>query len=231
MKKFLVLLVMFLFIFTIASCGKEDDKGNGGGASGGGSGGGTPTDVDMALDAKFKGLCEGKSIYLTTCGQSDMDTVQLLMENSDPDGEHLGFSPDDRPTGKPQDVTTDPTIVFNDEGCPKDAVIFLVTGTSQKGLGQAKVDKASELKRAKDFADLAKKGAITLIVLHVGGEARRGDLSDDIIAAAIEGASLVLIVDSGNADGFFTQKCGTTPLYRYSKIAKMTSAFITLFNF
>ena len=44
-----------------------------------------------------------------------------------------------------------------------------------------------------------------VLIMHVGGEGRRGSLSDLFIDAAAPYADDMIVVDGGNADGIFTK--------------------------
>ncbi len=94
---------------------------------------------------------------------------------------------------------------------PKDLAsaktLILVLGASLKGLGAAGLDTPKEKARVASLLAEAKAKDIPVLLLHLGGEARRGDLTDEMAAAYLPSARLVLVVKSGNKDGLFTRIC------------------------
>jgi len=94
---------------------------------------------------------------------------------------------------------------------PKDLenmkTIVLVLGASSKGLGAAGLDLAKEKERVNLVVEEAQKKNIPLLCLHLGGEARRGPLSDELISAFLPFAKMAIVVKSGNKEGFITKIC------------------------
>ena len=82
--------------------------------------------------------------------------------------------------------------------------IIMVLGGSSKGLGAAGISIDEELRRAQALVTRARELNMKIIVLHIGGSARRGALSDDFIRFAVPRSDLTLIVSGGNEDGLFT---------------------------
>jgi hypothetical protein len=100
--------------------------------------------------------------------------------------------------------------------------LILVVGGSTKGLGAAGVSADAELDRAKAVIAEGKKLGMTIIGLHVGGEARRGELSDKFIQAAIPACNYVIVVAEGDKDGFFEKLCGAKiPLDKVERLNKV----------
>lgn len=85
--------------------------------------------------------------------------------------------------------------------------LALVLGASLKGLGAAGLDVDKERERVRALAAEARKRNIPILCLHLGGEARRGQQTDDFMAEFLPLARLVIVVKSGNSDGFFTKIC------------------------
>ncbi|MBN1408188.1 MAG: hypothetical protein JW956_10380 [Calditrichaceae bacterium] len=83
--------------------------------------------------------------------------------------------------------------------------LILVSGGSTKGLGAAKIDKEQEYERVEDLIKAAKKLDVKIILLHVGGKSRRGPLSDYFNQLVAENADHMVVVVSGNDDGYFTK--------------------------
>lgn len=85
--------------------------------------------------------------------------------------------------------------------------LALVLGVSLKGLGAAGLDAEEEKKRVQSLIEEAKKRTIPLLCLHLGGEARRGQVSDEIITTFLPYAQMAIVVKSGNKDGLFSRIC------------------------
>ena len=51
----------------------------------------------------------------------------------------------------------------------------------------------------------AEEADMTIIVAHIGGSSRRGELSDGFISAVSPKADYLLVVAGGDDDGLFTQ--------------------------
>lgn len=205
MKKLLFSLVLVLGLFMMAGCEPKNED---------------PDDdddevtLDVALDSAWLNYVSGKEVYLTTVGQADVDIVENIMLMAEIDE---------------ADYTKE--ALLQASAVPEGAVVLLVTGSSAKGLGAAGTDVNAENVRAQAFATRASNDQITLITLHVGGAARRGSLSDNIITSACSPTDLILVVTSGNQDKFFNGLAGTTvPLHEYSTAGKVIDAFKTLFG-
>jgi len=177
------------------------------------------TEVDLVLDDDFKGIATG-NIYLTTVGQVDIDIVESLLND-----ETIGAGVSESEYTRQDDLTAaDLTGTL--------PVVLLVTGTSSKGLGAAGTDVDGEKSRGEAFAQKADDGEIILVVIHVGGSSRRGALTDPILNAVCPSANIILVVETGDHDGIFTNLStdNNVPLYLFSKSSKMVDAFKTLFD-
>lgn len=97
--------------------------------------------------------------------------------------------------------------------------VILVAGASSKGLGAAKADPKAEETRVKKLIAAARKAKLPVIVFHVGGEARRGVLSDPFSKIAAEGGETIVVVKGGDEDGFF-KKIAAGNKARYVPIEK-----------
>ena len=87
--------------------------------------------------------------------------------------------------------------------------LILVLGASLKGLGAAGLDMNEEINRVKTLLAACESRNIPIICLHLGGQSRRGELSDKIINLFLTQAGLALVVLSGNQDELFTKICQT----------------------
>jgi len=210
MKKLWLLLSVIVLGFALVSCG-GDDKDKDPNPNGG------EKQLDVELADTFKSFAKNKEVYLTTVGQADIDIVQNILENA-------------------AGLVEDQDFIRNHEltayQVPFGSVVFLVTGTSSKGLGAASTDVQAEKNRATAFVNKANAGQISIVLLHVGGEARRGSLTDPILNVACPGADLMLVVADGDQDNLFTNfsKNNNIPLYLFSKATKMVPAFAKLFE-
>ena len=101
--------------------------------------------------------------------------------------------------------------------------MILVLGGSSKGLGAAGISAQAELDRTKALIAEAKKQGFKIIGLHVGGEGRRGDLSDKFLTDTVPACDYVIVVADGNKDGLFTKLTGNgkIPLDSVEKITKV----------
>ncbi len=101
-------------------------------------------------------------------------------------------------------------------------MIIAVVGGSSKGLGAAGIDKEQELSRSKALIKEVKELKVNLLVMHIGGEARRGALSDAFLDAVVPYADHLIIVESGNPDGYFNKMSEEykIPLQSVEKIAE-----------
>ena len=71
MKKIFLLIFTLTLIFGLVGCKpkeeeQKDEKPN--------------VELDLDLSADFAGLCKDRKVYLTTLGQSDIDTVINIIE-------------------------------------------------------------------------------------------------------------------------------------------------------
>ncbi len=99
------------------------------------------------------------------------------------------------------EITYDPVVSSETIGEAK--TIVIAAGASTKGLGAAGIKPEEELERAQAIVDYAKANDIKIVVAHLGGSSRRGDLSDQFISIAVSEASGLIVVANGNEDGYF----------------------------
>lgn len=202
MKKIITYALMLLMVLSLAACG--EGSGN--------NGGGSQVTEDVTVSGYT--VAPEKTIYLTTIGQSDFDTVLGVFDRA----------------GKAEaDIVANNVLQASD--VEAGSVVFIITGSSTKGLGSAGTDIGKENTRATEFALAAKNGQFEIVVLHVGGEQRRGDQADPIIRTVTPEASLIMVVSTGNADGLFNSLAGeNTSVYSYSRSTKMVDSFKAIFG-
>jgi hypothetical protein len=99
--------------------------------------------------------------------------------------------------------------------------LAIVVGASLKGLGAAGLDMDKERARVAGLVAEAQKKNIPLLCLHLGGQDRRGQQTDDLISEILPLAKMAIVVKSGNHDGIFTKICQSKniPLVEVEKTA------------
>jgi len=127
-------------------------------------------------------------ILLTSAGQSaDVQLANVLIKKAGLDYALIRLA-----TG--QDLAGRKTVV-------------LVLGASLKGLGAAGLDLPRERERVSALLKTARDKNIPVFCLHLGGADRRGQTTDELVAAFLPLAKMAVIVKSGNHDGLFTKIC------------------------
>ena len=110
--------------------------------------------------------------------------------------------------------------------------LAVVVGASLKGLGAAGIDTNKEKERVAALLAEAARRKIPVLVLHLGGDRRRGELTDDLITAYLPSAQWALILKSGNQDGLFTRICNEKkiPLHEVDRTADGTEVLKAAFQ-
>jgi len=143
-------------------------------------------------------------VLLTSSGQSaDVQMVKVLLDRA-----NIKYIIN--PTVKAEEVKDVKTLI-------------LAVGGSSKGLGAAGIDADDELERTLAVISKAKELNLKIITLHVGGEARRGELSDKFINACVPKSDYVIVVEEGNKDNLFTKliQDNGIPMDKVSKITEV----------
>jgi hypothetical protein len=146
-------------------------------------------------------------LAITSCGQSpDAYTVSLLCKRAKIEHTFDNML-------KPEALKAVKTLV-------------IVTGGSAKGLGEAGIDEKGELARVAQLLAKAKEQGVKVLAVHVGGESRRGPLSDKFIDPVTAKADFVLVTEDGNKDGAFTKaaKARSIPLVIVKQVAEVGPA-------
>lgn len=149
--------------------------------------------VEAGSVAAVEGLKEAiaeQPVLLTSVGQSaDYEMVKTMLDKS--------------------------SIKYNKQGMATSAdigdakTLVLAVGGSSKGLGAAGIDANGEIARVKELVDAADEKGLTIIAVHVGGEARRGDLSDKFVAPSFDKADYAIVVKDGDKDGLMAGLAAT----------------------
>ncbi|MGD9940407.1 MAG: DUF6305 family protein [Clostridia bacterium] len=145
-----------------------------------------------------------KPALLTSVGQSaDLEMVKVLLTRA-----RVPFA-------------TDPLAMAAD--LPGNAkTLVLVVGGSSKGLGAAGISADVELERAKALIKRARELNMKILAVHVGGEARRGTLSDVFIELCVPAADYALVVADADKDGLFTRLASEARI-ALTKVEKITA--------
>ncbi len=83
--------------------------------------------------------------------------------------------------------------------------LIVVPGFSSKGLGAAGVSAADEINRVKALLAAANEQNIPVVLVHIGGNARRYGQSDQFIEEVAQYAKAMIVVEQGNEDQLFTK--------------------------
>ena len=125
-------------------------------------------------------------VLLTSAGQSaDFQIVKILLDR-------LKVPATVKALAKPEDLKDVKTLV-------------ITIGGSTKGLGAAGIDADEELARIQALLGRAKDARLKVLSLHIGGTARRGELSDRFIVSVVPRSDHLVVVTEGNTDGLFTK--------------------------
>jgi hypothetical protein len=124
---------------------------------------------------------------LTSAGQSSDVAIAKVLLNT-----QLKLGLAYKPTAQPADLAGMKTLV-------------VILGASVKGLGAAGLDMDKETARTRALVRAAKAQGVRILAMHMGGEGRRGQTSDDLIRLVVPEADCVIVVASGNKDKLFNQ--------------------------
>jgi len=145
-----------------------------------------------------------KPATLTSIGQSaDVQMVKALLKKA---GVEAKFD-----------------ALITDAGLKDEKTLVLAIGGSSKGLGAAGIKAEDELARAEKLIKAAKAKNIKIIGLHIGGEARRGELSDKFVKVAAPYCDYLIVVNEGNKDGLFTKTAAEKKI-QLETVPKITNA-------
>ena len=105
--------------------------------------------------------------------------------------------------------------------------LIIVPGFSSKGLGAAGISQADELKRVQELIKKAKALKIPIVMMHIGGKARRGGQSDGFCELVAENCKSMIVVKQGNEDGYFT-KIATSKKVPIQQVDKISGAAVPM---
>lgn len=143
--------------------------------------------VLLSLGALVSAAAPGYPILVTSAGQSPDDLILKVMLDRQLD----------------QEVERDP--LAEKEGLEGMNTVVLAVGVSNKGLGAAGLNLDQEKARISSLLQAAKELDCYVILVHVGGQSRRGTGSDEVARLVAAGADYMIVVVEGNQDQFFDQ--------------------------
>jgi hypothetical protein len=150
-------------------------------------------------DVKFE-----KPILISSAGQSaDVTLAGMLLKKNNTEYKSL-------PMAKENDLEGIKTLI-------------IVPGFSSKGLGAAGISRDQEKARVASLISAAKKKNLKILMLHLGGTARRGQQSDDFNEMVAEASSYMIVVKQGDEDKFFS-KIATNKKIGIKLVNKMADA-------
>jgi len=155
-----------------------------------------------------------KPAVLTSVGQSaDMEMVRVLMTRA-----KLPFKAD--------------ALIKANGLASGDKTLVLVIGGSSKGLGAAGISVEDEMKRSQELVKKARDLGMKIIAVHVGGEPRRGSLSDGFIRFAVPASDYAIVVSEGDKDGLFTNltRDAKLPFKKVDKISEVGAPLAAAFK-
>jgi len=109
-------------------------------------------------------------------------------------------------------------------------VIFAIGG-SIKGLNAAGINQYQELERCMEIVHKA-KDACSIIVVHIGGKARRGALSDSFIKEITPFSDFIIVLQGGDDDGLFAKMArdGNIPMEIIKNVTEISAALKKAFK-
>lgn len=176
MKKMIAVAMAAMLALSMTACGSKPASS---------AAGSTATGSTATVEGLQEAIAEQPAL-LTSVGQSaDVEMVKVMMDKAE-----LKYSIDNMSDG-------------SNLGDAK--TLVLAIGGSSKGLGAAGIDADQEIARVEKLINAADEAGLTILALHIGGEARRGDLSDKFIAPCFTKADYAIVVKEGNKDGMMTE--------------------------
>jgi hypothetical protein len=140
-------------------------------------------------------------VLISSAGQSaDVKLVKMLAQRQKLNANTVLMA-------KASDITGNKTLI-------------IVPGFSSKGLGAAGVSQQQELERVQALVKSANEMKIPIVMVHIGGSARRKGQSDAFNQLIAESSKCMIVVKQGDEDGFFTtiSKAKNIPLTLVEKI-------------
>lgn len=110
--------------------------------------------------------------------------------------------------------------------------LIIVPGFSSKGLGAAGISQEDEMNRVQELVNAANSQEIPIILMHIGGNARRKGQSDAFNELIANNSKQMIVVAQGNEDNFFTNlaTAKNIPLEVVEKISETGAPLAKLFQ-
>ncbi len=110
--------------------------------------------------------------------------------------------------------------------------VIIVIGGSTKGMGAAGIDANKEVARIQQVLVKAKEMNVPIIGMHIGGKARRGDLSDRFINLVAPRSSYLIVVKEGDPDDLFSKTASSNriPIALVNKISEAQEPLKTIYG-
>jgi hypothetical protein len=110
--------------------------------------------------------------------------------------------------------------------------LIIVPGFSSKGLGAAGVSQQEEYERVEGVIKKANSMNIPIVLMHIGGNARRQGQSDAFNTLVADNAKAMIVVKQADEDGFFTALAekNDIPLTLVEKIVDAAGPMAELFK-
>lgn len=125
-------------------------------------------------------------IFITSSGQAlDAFTIKTLLGRAGVEAQY------------------DPIVVADKLTGVKTLVIAM--GASVKGFGAAGITAETEIARTKALIEAAKAAGIVIVGVHIGGEDRRGGISEQFVELVAPASDRLIVWKDGDADGYFAK--------------------------
>lgn len=113
-----------------------------------------------------------------------------------------------------------------------EGTLLMTTGISRKGMENVGLTLDEEVSRAKALIEKAYEKDLNVVIIHLGGEERRGKESDALIEIMAEAAHMMLVLSEGNYDDFFDDlsEVNDVPLMVVDGIDEVSDIFEELFE-
>jgi hypothetical protein len=131
-----------------------------------------------------------------------------------------------------QSIEANTVLMATDSDLKGVKTLLIVPGFSSKGLGAAGVSQQEEYERVEAILKTANAMKIPVILMHVGGNARRKGQSDAFNTLVANNAKAMIVVRQADEDGFFSDlaKKNNIPLTLVDKIVEAAVPMGELFN-